>query len=60
MSEKKTAGPPAERLKLEGDWKQAIRKALAIKRPEGGWPKQSTDASGPPPRSLRRPRGRSR
>jgi hypothetical protein len=58
MTEKKP-GPAADRLKLKGDWKQSIRKALAIKRPQGGWPKQQTEAEGSPPRSTG-PKGRSR
>jgi hypothetical protein len=38
MSEKKTTGPPADRLKLKGNWKRLVGKALAKKRPVGGWP----------------------
>ena len=49
---KKTSGTPADRLKIDGDWKQAIRKALAAKRPKDGWPKQQTEADGSPPRSI--------
>ncbi len=36
----KNPGPKPERLKLEGDWQQAAKKALKKKRPKGGWPKQ--------------------
>jgi hypothetical protein len=36
---KKTPGPKPEVLKLEGDWKDAIRKSLQKKRPDAGWPK---------------------
>ncbi len=32
-------GPKPEILKLEGDWKDNIKKALGVKRPTGGWPK---------------------
>jgi len=35
----RTPGPEADRLKLAGDWKEAVAKALGKKRPEGGWPK---------------------
>jgi len=35
---KKTPGPKAEVLKLEGNWKDAIRESLKKKRPAGGWP----------------------
>jgi hypothetical protein len=37
---KRTAkGPEPERLKIEGNWIQAIDRTLAVKRPPGGWPK---------------------
>ncbi|HEV2329842.1 MAG TPA: hypothetical protein VGY56_13750 [Verrucomicrobiae bacterium] len=32
-------GPEPERLKIEGDWVDAIDTALKKKRPPGGWPK---------------------
>jgi len=58
--EKKKPDPEAEQPQPSGDWKQTIRKALAVQRPQGGFPKQNKGASGPPPKTLRRPRGRSR
>lgn len=42
-------GPEADRLKIEGDWKDAVRKAISKKRPETGWP-------GPSRSRDRRPR----
>jgi hypothetical protein len=37
---KRTAkGPEPERLKIEGNWINAIDHTLAVKRPLGGWPK---------------------
>jgi len=33
-------GPRPDRLKIEGDWKRAIKKSLAKKKPTGGWPKE--------------------
>jgi hypothetical protein len=36
---KAKTGPEPERLKLKGDWKSLIGKALAKKRPKKGWPK---------------------
>ena len=57
---KSGTGPEAARLKPEGDWKQNIKEALAKKRPEEGWPKQKTVATGAPHQMLRRPRARSR
>lgn len=35
---KKKPGPEPDKLKLEGDWGQAVKKALTKKRPKGGWP----------------------
>lgn len=32
-------GPKEDYLKLEGDWKEAVKKSLAKKKPAGGWPK---------------------
>ncbi len=32
-------GPAPEVLKIEGDWKDAMRKLISKKRPVGGWPK---------------------
>lgn len=32
-------GPEPERVKLEGDWEQSVKGALAKPRPAGGWPK---------------------
>ena len=26
------------RLKIEGDWEEAVKKAMNNPRPEGGWP----------------------
>lgn len=38
--ERKRPGPKAERLAIEGDWRDAVRKALEVDRPPGGWPKE--------------------
>ena len=35
---KKIPGPKPDRLKLDGEWKDATKKALAKERPEEGWP----------------------
>lgn len=34
----KKRGPEPERLKLEGDWMQAVKTALKKKKPAAGWP----------------------
>lgn len=41
MAEKspKRRGPPPDRLKIEDDWEEAIKKALRKERPKDGWPK---------------------
>jgi hypothetical protein len=36
---RKPSGPEPEILKIEGDWKDAMKKLISKKRPEGGWPK---------------------
>jgi hypothetical protein len=33
-------GPKPDLLKVEGDWKAAIKKSLAKKKPATGWPKE--------------------
>ena len=38
--EKPKRGPEPDRLKLEGDWKGLVKKALKKKRPVEGWPKE--------------------
>jgi hypothetical protein len=32
-------GPKPDMLKIEGDWKDAVKKSLAKKKPAEGWPK---------------------
>jgi len=32
-------GPKSDRLKIRGDWKQAVRKSFEKKKPPDGWPK---------------------
>ena len=34
-------GPKPELLKIEGDWKDAVKKSLAKKKPADGWPKHT-------------------
>ena len=47
---KRGPGPEPERLKIEGDWEEAMKRALGKKRPSEGWPrppgkrKQAKDA----------------
>jgi hypothetical protein len=38
---KKTSGPSPARVKIKGDWSEAVKKALEKKRPAEGWPDQS-------------------
>ena len=37
---RKPPGPKPEVLRIEGDWKDAMRKLISKKRPVGGWPKE--------------------
>jgi len=39
---RKPPGPAPEILKIEGDWKDAMRKLISKKRLVGGWPKPET------------------
>jgi hypothetical protein len=34
-------GPKPDMLKIEGYWKDAIKKSLAKKKPVTGWPKET-------------------
>lgn len=36
--ERRSPGPTPEVLKIEGNWKEAVKKALLVKKPLGGWP----------------------
>ena len=38
-------GPVPETLKIEGDWKKAVKGALKKKRPDTGWPKPEKPSS---------------
>jgi hypothetical protein len=33
-------GPKPEVLKIKGDWKAAVKKSLAKKKPTDGWPRE--------------------
>ena len=37
---KKKPGPEEDRLKIEGDWEDAVAKAMGKPRPKEGWPDQ--------------------
>ena len=34
-----TPGPKPQYLKIEGDWRDAVKQAIQKKRPPEGWPK---------------------
>jgi hypothetical protein len=34
-------GPKPDLLKIDGDWKDAVKKSLTKKKPAGGWPKNA-------------------
>ncbi len=35
-----TRGPKPDLLKIDGNWKDAVKKSLAKKKPATGWPKE--------------------
>lgn len=35
---KRTRGPKPDTLKIEGDWRDAVKKSLERRKPAGGWP----------------------
>ena len=37
-------GPKPERVKTDGDWQDAVKKALKKPRPKEGWPKPDDDS----------------
>jgi hypothetical protein len=43
---RKPPGPAPEVLKIEGDWKDPMRKLISKKRPVGGWPKPEKQKRG--------------
>jgi hypothetical protein len=36
---KKKPGPKPKAVEIDGDWREAMKKALKKKRPKEGWPK---------------------
>lgn len=38
-------GPKPERVKIEGDWEDAIDTALEKERPKEGWPKDESSSA---------------
>jgi hypothetical protein len=32
-------GPKTEKLKIDGNWQEAVTKGLRKQKPKGGWPK---------------------
>lgn len=41
-------GPEADRVAIEGDWREAVAKAVRMERPTGGWPDQEQSSEKPP------------
>jgi hypothetical protein len=38
-SVKQKPGPKPQYLKIEGDWREAVKRAVQKKKPVNGWPK---------------------
>ncbi len=36
---RETPGPKPETVKIVGDWQDAVKKSLNVKKPANGWPK---------------------
>lgn len=49
---KQNPGPEPERFKIEGDWEDAVKKAMAKPKPDEGWPQYDGD-----PQYVMRPSG---
>ena len=43
---KRKPGPKPERVKIEGNWEDAIDQALAKEKPKDGWPDHKTREEG--------------
>ena len=41
-------GPDEDRLQIDGDWEEALKKALQKKRPPEGWPEEDDEAEKSP------------
>jgi hypothetical protein len=39
QKKRRTPGPKPEVVKINGDWREAIKQSLAKKKPVNGWPK---------------------
>jgi hypothetical protein len=50
--DKKKTGPPAQVIKIEKGWEDAVAQALAKPRPPGGWPDAGTPKK---PRKKKKP-----
>ena len=42
----KKPGPDADRVAIEGDWREAVKKAVGIEKPPAGWPKPGKGSAG--------------
>ena len=55
MPEKQKPGPKAETVAVDGDWKDALRKAISVERPEEGWPDPPKKPQGRPKKKQPEP-----
>jgi len=47
---RKVPGPKPERLRIEGNWRDAMKKSFQTQKPPAGWPK-------PEPKKHKKPNG---
>lgn len=58
MPKKKSRpGPNPDQLAIEGDWREAVKKALGVERPPEGWP-EGSDKSRKPKKPSKSPKKR--
>jgi hypothetical protein len=36
-------GPKPDKLQIDGDWQEALKKAVKKKKPENGWPEEEKE-----------------
>lgn len=49
--ETRKPGPKPDRLSIPMDWREALRRAIGVRRPKSGWPKPEKKPKKRPDRS---------
>jgi hypothetical protein len=53
MAKKQKPGPKADRLAIDGAWRDAVKKALSVPRPPEGWPDPPKHPQGRKPKAQK-------